>query len=95
MSKNTSVYLGATFDAYVNKKIKSGLYNSTSEVIRAGLRKMKEEDDARTLLLKELKEATESGEVDFNPKTYFKNFKKEYAKKKALQTKQPRTKTAR
>ena len=38
MSRNTSIILGEHFDKFVQEEIKSGRYNSVSEVIRNGLR---------------------------------------------------------
>jgi len=38
MSRNTSIILGEHFDKFVQDEIKSGRYNSVSEIIRNGLR---------------------------------------------------------
>lgn len=46
MPRNTSVTLGEHFDKFVAEKIKGGRFQSVSEVIRAGLRKL-EEDEAK------------------------------------------------
>ena len=46
MPRNTSVTLGEHFDRFVVEKIKEGRFQSVSEVVRAGLRKL-EEDDAK------------------------------------------------
>lgn len=51
MPRNTSVTLGEHFDAFVADKIKTGRYLSVSEVVRAGLRKL-EEDDAKLMALR-------------------------------------------
>jgi antitoxin ParD1/3/4 len=42
-------------EAFVNEKVKSGLYNSASEVIRESLRLLKEQDDLKKLRLAELR----------------------------------------
>lgn len=46
MPRNTSVTLGEHFDKFVVEKIKEGRFQSVSEVVRAGLRKL-EEDEAK------------------------------------------------
>jgi antitoxin ParD1/3/4 len=46
MPRNTSVTLGQHFDDFVVEKIKEGRFQSVSEVVRAGLRKL-EEDEAK------------------------------------------------
>lgn len=38
MSKNTSITLGDHFEKFINTQLSSGRFNSTSEVLRAGLR---------------------------------------------------------
>lgn len=45
----------------INKKLKTGMYNSVSEVIREGLRLLKERDELRELRLKELKKEIQRG----------------------------------
>ena len=47
MSRNTSVTLGEHFEEFVNSSISTGRYQTVSEVVRAGLRKL--EDDERKL----------------------------------------------
>ena len=44
MSKNTSVYLNPHFENFVNEQLDSGRYNNVSELIRAGLRLLEEEN---------------------------------------------------
>ena len=47
MSRNTSITLGEHFEEFVNDSISAGRYQTVSEVVRAGLRKL--EDDERKL----------------------------------------------
>ena len=54
MGKNTSIVLGNHFESFINSVIASGSYSSTSEVIRAGLRILEENEMEKQLLLKEL-----------------------------------------
>ncbi len=46
MPRNTSVTLGEHFDKFVTDKIKEGRFQSVSEAVRAGLRRL-EEDEAK------------------------------------------------
>ncbi len=51
MPRNTSVTLGEHFDKFVAEKITQGRFQSVSEVVRAGLRKL-EEDEAKLEVLR-------------------------------------------
>ncbi len=51
MARNTSVTLGEHFDAFVLEKIKAGRFQSVSEVVRAGLCKL-EEDEIKLQVLR-------------------------------------------
>lgn len=42
-----NVSLTPELEKFVEKEVKSGLYQTASEVIRAGLRRLKEDQDAR------------------------------------------------
>ena len=66
MSKNTSITLGDHFEKIIENSIATGRYASASEVIRAGLRKIDEEEQK----IKILREAIEAGEKS----GYVKNF---------------------
>lgn len=62
MPRNTSVTLGEHFDRFVLEKIKEGRFQSVSEVIRAGLRKL-EEDEAKLQALRLRLQAGEDSPV--------------------------------
>ena len=44
MSRNTSITLGEHFEQFVNDSISAGRYQTVSEVVRAGLRKLEDDD---------------------------------------------------
>ena len=73
MSKNTSISLGNHFDEFVKSRINAGRFNNASEVIRAGLRLLEEEESKYAALNKALKEGIDSGIAsDFNPDEHLK-----------------------
>lgn len=65
MPRNTSVTLGDHFDRFVLEKIKEGHFQSVSEVVRAGLRKL-EEDEAKLQALRLKLQAGEDSPVVHN-----------------------------
>ncbi|PCI44416.1 MAG: type II toxin-antitoxin system ParD family antitoxin [Moraxellaceae bacterium] len=66
MAKNTSVSLGSHFDDFIKGLINDGRYGSVSEVIRAGLRNL--EDDERKLetLRALIEEGKASGTAEYS-----------------------------
>ena len=66
MSKNTSVSLGDHFDSFITKQIESGRFASTSEVVRAGLRLLEEEETKLSTLRKMLDEGEGSDFVEYS-----------------------------
>jgi len=67
MARNTSVTLGQHFDDFVSEKIIQGRFQTVSEVVRAGLRKL-EEDESKLQALREKLQAGEKSQIvdDFN-----------------------------
>ena len=66
--KNTSISLGHYFDAFVQTQIASGRYKNVSEVIRAGLRLLEDEETKTNLLRKAIQTGIDSGIADdFEP----------------------------
>ena len=77
MGKNTSISLGDHFEEFIEQRIVEGRYKNASEVIRAGLRLLEEEEQQYYTLKKAIQEGIDSGvAVNFNPKTFLKEVKK-------------------
>lgn len=76
MSKNTSVSLGNHFEEFVRESIKEGRYKNISEVIRAGLRLLEEEELKYLSLREAIKEGIESGiAAKFDPHKHLQELK--------------------
>ncbi|MBT7215103.1 MAG: type II toxin-antitoxin system ParD family antitoxin [Verrucomicrobia bacterium] len=61
MSKNTSVELGEEITGFVAGQVRSGRYGSASEVIRAGIRLLQDQETKMAALRAALKEGEDSG----------------------------------
>ncbi|WP_313267511.1 type II toxin-antitoxin system ParD family antitoxin [Epilithonimonas vandammei] len=61
MGRNTSVSLGNHFEDFVDDKVSQGRFKNASEVIRAGLRLLEEEENKLQFLKNAIKEGVESG----------------------------------
>lgn len=71
MGKNTSISIGQHFDLFIQNQIDTGRYASTSEVVRAGLRLLEEEEQKLRLLRQALIDGEDSGWVEnFNPEDF-------------------------
>ncbi|MBB1294511.1 MULTISPECIES: type II toxin-antitoxin system ParD family antitoxin [unclassified Pseudoalteromonas] len=66
MAKNTSVTLGDHFDNFINQQLNSGRYGSASEVIRAGLRALEDQEIKTMNLRNMLIEGENSGVADYS-----------------------------
>ena len=62
--KTTTVALGAHFDAFVRSSILGGRYTNASEVIRAGLRRLEEDEQKIAALRTAIEEGEVSGYVE-------------------------------
>lgn len=62
--KNTSVSLGKYFDEFVSNQVSSGRYKNVSEVIRAGLRLLDDEESKVTALRNAIQEGLNSPRVE-------------------------------
>ena len=76
MNKNTSISLGNYFDQFVQSSIREGRFKNVSEVIRAGLRLLEEEESKVIALKKAIQEGIDSGIADdFDPKKHLESLK--------------------
>ena len=81
MGRNTSLSLGDYFEGFVEDRIAHGRYKNASEVIRAGLRLLEEEENKIAALKSAIEVGISSGFVkEYNPKDHLKQLK---ARKKA------------
>ncbi len=66
MAKNTSVSLGDHFDGFITHQIENGRFGSASEVVRAGLRLLEDNESKLGALRRMLTEGEQSGLADYN-----------------------------
>ena len=62
--KTTTVALGPHFDAFVQASVLGGRYTNASEVIRAGLRRLEEDEQKIAVLRAAIEEGEASGYVE-------------------------------
>lgn len=76
MGKNTSVSLGNYFEQFVESKVLEGRFKNASEVIRAGLRLLEEEENRASVLKSAIQEGLDSGvATDFDPRRHLESLK--------------------
>lgn len=76
MGRNTSISLGDHFESFIESTVSNGRFNNASEVVRAGLRLLEEEENRVQVLRKAIHEGIESSRaVDFDPKHHLKTLK--------------------
>lgn len=57
----TSVALSPHFEAFVKQQVNAGRFNNVSEVVRAGLRLLEDQEELKALKLHELRTAIQAG----------------------------------
>ena len=76
MNKNTSISLGNYFEQFVKSRVNEGRFKNVSEVIRAGLRLLEEEESKIIALKNAIHEGIDSGIAhDFDPKKHLESLK--------------------
>jgi antitoxin ParD1/3/4 len=76
MGRNTSISLGDHFEDFVDKRVSTGRFKNASEVIRAGLRLLEEEENKISALKKAIVEGIDSGVAkSFDPKKHLSKLK--------------------
>ena len=68
MGKNTSISLGNHFENFIEHRLSEGRFKNVSEVVRAGLRLLEEDENRLQLLKNAIQEGINSGRVQsFDP----------------------------
>jgi len=76
MNRNTSISIGTYFDSFIQSRISAGRYKNASEVVRAGLRLLEEEENKIIALREAIQEGIKSGiAYDFNPESHLEELK--------------------
>lgn len=71
MTRNTSISLGSYFDEFIQDRIAAGRYKNASEVVRAALRLLEEEENRVMALKAAIQEGIDSGiSPDFDPEKH-------------------------
>jgi antitoxin ParD1/3/4 len=69
MGRNTSISLGNHFENFIETTVSKGRFSNASEVVRAGLRLLEEEENRIIVLRNAIHEGIQSGRAtDFDPK---------------------------
>ena len=77
MNKNTSISLGEHFESFVRISVSEGRFHNASEVIRAGLRLLEEEESKVIALRSVIQEGINSGvATDFSADKHLESLKK-------------------
>lgn len=76
MGRNTSISLGNHFESFVESTVKNGRFNNASEVVRAGLRLLEDEENKTISLRKAIQDGIDSGIAeDFEPELFLESLK--------------------
>lgn len=79
MSRTVTASLGPHYEEFIQNCILQGRYNNASEVIRAGLRRLEEDERKIAFLRAAIQEGIDSGVCeDFDPEEHLKQLKAAY-----------------
>jgi antitoxin ParD1/3/4 len=79
MARNTSISLGDHFAGFIDEQVQTGRYSSASDVVRAGLRLLEEQEAKVKALQNALIAGEESGPaVPFDGDAFLKKMRKQY-----------------
>ena len=79
MARTVTVTLGPHYEEFIQTNIAGGRFNNVSEVIRAGLRRLEEDEMRLAAIRSALIEGEESGIVeDFNPEEFLRKLNADY-----------------
>ncbi len=70
MAKNTSVILGEHFEQCITAQLSKGRYGSATEIVRAGLRLLENEEQKIDTLRQLIAEGRASGTVEYSYETF-------------------------
>ena len=70
MPKNTSVSLGDHFDGFIASQLAKGRYGSATEVVRAGLRLLENEEQKLEALRQMIADGKASGTADYDYESF-------------------------
>jgi len=76
MSKTTPISLGSYYEQFIQRRVTEGRYGNISEVIRAALRLLEEEESRVSALRMAMEEGSQSGLAkDFDPEEHLADLK--------------------
>lgn len=76
MGRNTSISLGNHFESFIETTVSKGRFSNASEVVRAGLRLLEEEENRILVLRNAIQEGIQSGRaIDFDPEKHLETLK--------------------
>ncbi len=81
MARTVTVTLGSHYDAYIKKSIDSGRYNNVSEMVRAALRHLEEDETKLAAFCSAIDEGDASPDVpDFEEESFIREMKEGWRK---------------
>jgi len=85
MAKNTSVLLGDHYESFIKTQITSGKFSSASEVVRAALRLLQDEEERKIAILRSALEAGEQSglAVPYDGEKFISNMMAKYVHRDA------------